>query len=78
MKLSNETQGFVACLQSCNALYEQVENALIARYGSDRVAAGILDADAGFREKWLSMCEVVKGYLSDAVFENICENADEI
>lgn len=40
--------------------------------------ADILAAEDGFCEKWLSMCEVVKGYLSDAVFENICENADAI
>lgn len=78
MTISKETQGYIACLQSCNALYEQVENALIARYGSDRVAADILAADGGFREKWLSLCEVVKGYLSDAVFENVCESADAI
>lgn len=78
MKLSNETQGLVSCLQSCNDLYEQVEDAVVARCGSDRVAEDILSAQGGFREKWLAMCEVLKGQLADAMFENICEKSEEL
>lgn len=79
MKISTETQGFVSCLKSCFDLYEQVEDALVARYGDERMAADILAADDGFREKWRAVCEVVKGYLSDSVLENVaCRNAEEI
>jgi len=38
----------------------------------------MLAAHGGFREKWLAMCEVLKGHLADAMFENICEKSEEL
>jgi len=74
--MSPETQGFVNLLQSYSKLYDDTYDALAAYYGEDAVD-GILK-ECGFRERYNDLADVLKRFLSDVVFENICSNSPAI
>mgnify|MGYP006916335442 CR=1 FL=1 len=74
--MSPETQGFVGLLQIYSNLYEQTYDVLAAFYGEDAVD-GILKT-SGFRDRYDDLADVMKRFLSDAVFENICANSPNI
>ena len=74
--ISKETQGFVELLQAYSKLYDRTYDALAAFYGEDAVD-GILK-NSGFRDRYNDLADVMKRFLSDAVFENICTNSPNI
>ena len=74
--MSPETRNFVALLRSYSKLYDKTYDALAAYYGEDAVD-GILQ-ESGFRDKYNNLADVIKRFLSDAVFENICTNSPAI